>query len=173
MLESTSAGYRLNVPRAAVDAHCFVERVEHALNLSPSAPFVVAAIVEESLGLWRGDALVDVVDGPLAAAAAAELVQARRAAREALLEAWVTLGEYRRVIKNANLFIIDDPLNELTRMHLITALRQEGRHAEAVEAYRSAEQFLLAELGVGPGDGMRKAMSGIACRPLGSPSGST
>ncbi|MGK8520165.1 AfsR/SARP family transcriptional regulator [Nocardia asteroides] len=168
-LESTSAGYRLRVAPVAVDAHRFVTQVDHALNLVPSAPSVVAAILEESLDLWRGDALIDVVDGPLAAAAAANLHHLRRTARELLLDAWIKLGNYRRVIQNANLFIGDDPLNERIRVHLMTALRRDGRHAEAVEAYRSAERFLRDELGVGPGDGMRKALAGIVRSPVAAP----
>ncbi|WP_169813661.1 AfsR/SARP family transcriptional regulator [Nocardia pseudobrasiliensis] len=157
VLESTPAGYRLGVSRSAVDAHRFTAGVEHALSLAPSVPSVVAAILEESLGLWRGDVLLDLADGPLAAAAADELRRLRSTARETLLDAWIALGDDRRVIATAKRFIRDDPLNERMRIHLITALRRAGRQAEAVEAYKSAERLFQDELGVGPGDGLREA----------------
>ncbi|MEU7137882.1 BTAD domain-containing putative transcriptional regulator [Nocardia sp. NPDC046473] len=159
VLESTSAGYQLGVPRSAVDAHRFVTHLEQAMSLAPLVPSVVAAILEEGLGLWRGDALSDVADGPLAAAAADDLHQLRRTAREILLDAWIMLGEDRRVIMNAKRFIGDNPLNERMRVQLMTALHRAGRHAEAVEAYKSAERVLREELGVGPGDGLREAFA--------------
>jgi hypothetical protein len=41
-----------------------------------------------------------------------ELQWLRAAAREVLLEAWLTLGNDHKVIVNARAYVADDPLNE-------------------------------------------------------------
>src|SRR5262245_15203876 len=71
LLQTDHSGYRLNLDRNAVDAHRFVDTVERALRLAPATPSVVATMLEEALALWRGDALLDALEGPMAAAAAA------------------------------------------------------------------------------------------------------
>ncbi|WP_433520522.1 AfsR/SARP family transcriptional regulator [Nocardia pseudovaccinii] len=157
MLESTPSGYRLGVSPSAVDAHRFLTQVEHAVTLGPAAPSSTVTVLEEALDLWHDHDLLGVLDGPLAAAAADELHRARRTARELLLDAWIALGHDHRVIGNAKRFIDDDPLNEQMRLQLITALRRVGRHTEAIEAYKLAEQVLRDELGVRPGSGLRTA----------------
>jgi DNA-binding SARP family transcriptional activator len=165
LLETANSGYRLNLDRGAVDAHRFVDQVQYALNLAPATPSVVASILEDALSLWRGDALLDALDGPLAAAAAAELHQMRAAARETLLDAWTALAQNQKVILNARRFIAEDPLNEPIRIRHIVALRRMGRHAEAVESYRSSERVLNDELGVEPGRELRAvaAEMGVSC----------
>lgn len=159
LLETVGSGYRLNLERSTVDAHRFVDLVERALNLTPAAPSVVACILKDALSLWRADALLDAVDGPLAAAAADELRQWRAAAREMLCDAWLSLEHNQKVVLNAGRFIAEDPLNESIRARHIAALRKMGRHAEAIEAYKSAERVLSDELGVKPGAELRAAVT--------------
>ncbi|MGW4059323.1 AfsR/SARP family transcriptional regulator [Amycolatopsis sp. NPDC004747] len=160
MLETVNSGYRLNLPRSAVDAHRFVDLVERALNLAPGTPTVVAAILQDALSLWRGEALLDTLDGPLVATAADQLHQWRSAARETLIDAWIALDQNQKVILNALKFIADDPLNESIRARHIIALRRMGRYAEAAEAYQRAERVLHDELGVRPGHELRFAITG-------------
>ncbi|MBC3840415.1 regulator [Streptacidiphilus sp. 4-A2] len=150
LLKTVNSGYRLNVDRNMVDAHQFNDLVKRALNLAPATPSVVATILEDALSLWRGNALIDALDGPMGAAAADELHHWRAAAREALIDAWLDLGDNQKVVLNARKFIAEDPLNETMRARYIAALRSMGRHAEAVEAYQSAVRVLSEELGVSP-----------------------
>ena len=165
LLETDHSGYRLTIDRSAVDAHRFADQVERALKLAPATPSVVAAMLEEALGLWRGDALLDALDGPMAAAAAAELHRLRDAARATILDAWISLDYNQKVILNARKFIAEDPLNEPIRTRHIVALQRMGRYAEAVESYKSAEQVLMEELGIEPGRELRQAAAemGVVC----------
>jgi tetratricopeptide (TPR) repeat protein len=151
LLKTVNSGYRLNVDRNVVDAHQFTDLVKRALNLAPATPSVVATILEDALSLWRGNALLDALDGPMGSAAADELHYWRAAAREALVDAWLDLGDNQKVVPNARTFIAEDPLNEAMRARYIIALRSMGRYAEAVEAFQSAERVLSEELGVRPG----------------------
>jgi DNA-binding SARP family transcriptional activator len=159
LLETVNSGYRLNLGRTAVDAHRFVDLTQRAVNLAPATPSVVATMLEDALSLWRGDALPDVLDGPLVAAAADELHQWRAAARATLIDAWLALENNQKLVLNARRFIAEDPLNESIRTRYIVALRRMGRHAEAREAYKSAEQVLRGELGIRPGAELRAAMT--------------
>ncbi|ATE55200.1 AfsR/SARP family transcriptional regulator [Actinosynnema pretiosum] len=161
MLRTVGAGYRLDLDRTAVDGHRFVDLVVRALDLAPGAPSVVATILEDALALWRGDALLDALDGPLVAAAADELHRWRAAARETLIDAWIALEHNQKVVLNARTFIADEPLNETLRARHILALRRMDRYAEAVEAYRGAARVLHEELGVGPGPELRAAAEGV------------
>lgn len=157
LLETVNSGYRLNIDRDAVDAHRFVSLVERALNLTPGTPSVVATMLKEALSLWRGDALLDALESPTVATAADELCQWRAAARETLINAWLELDCNQKVVLNAQKFISEDPLNESMRARHIIALQRMGRHAEAVEAYNSAERVLNQELGIRPGTELRSA----------------
>ncbi|MQY26389.1 AfsR/SARP family transcriptional regulator [Nocardia aurantia] len=158
VLETVGSGYRLNIERSAVDAHRFATRVENALNLAPAAPSVVAAVLDDALALWRGDALLDVFDGPLLCSIADELHRLRAASREELVHAWIELGRHQKAIVNAKRFLVDDPLNERLHSALVVALRRIGRHAEAVESYQSAERILRDELGIPPSTGLRASL---------------
>ncbi|MFI6644533.1 BTAD domain-containing putative transcriptional regulator [Streptomyces sp. NPDC050504] len=155
LVETVHCGYRLNIDRDAVDANRFVRLVEHALNLAPNTPSVVATILEDALSLWQGDALIDALEGPLVTTAADELYRWRAAARATLIDAWLALDHNQKVALNARKFISEDPLNESMRARHIIALQRMGRYAEAVEAYNDAELVLSRELGIRPGTELR------------------
>ncbi|HEX8929083.1 MAG TPA: BTAD domain-containing putative transcriptional regulator, partial [Actinomycetota bacterium] len=89
---SEPAGYRLDLDRDQVDAHRF-ERLalQGRAALEAGAPDLAGDVLQEALVLWRGPALVDVLDAPFAAAPAARLEELRRAALEDLLEAKLAL----------------------------------------------------------------------------------
>ena len=154
-LETVDSGYRLNIDREAVDAHRFVSLVKRGLSLTPDAPSVVATILEDALSLWRGDPLADAMEGPLAAEAVDELRRWRTAARETLIDSWLSLDSNQKVILNAGRFTTDDPLNEPMWARHIVALRRMGRHAEAIDVYNRAERVLSRELGIRPGVELR------------------
>ncbi|MCM6777125.1 winged helix-turn-helix domain-containing protein [Nocardia sp. CDC159] len=158
LLETAASNYRLNIDHACVDAHRFSEQVDHALALGTSARSVVAAMLEDSLKLWRGDALADVSDGPVVAAHADQLHQLRAVAREALLDSWIALENYQKVIVNSKTFIAADPFNERLWEMLLIALKSSGRRAEAVEAFRNLRRILDSELGIQPSDRLRAVL---------------
>ncbi|MFF8725783.1 BTAD domain-containing putative transcriptional regulator [Streptomyces sp. NPDC015171] len=157
VIETVDSGYRMNVDRACVDAHRFSDLARQGLGLAPATPSVVATILEEALSLWRADALLDSRQGPLVTSAADELHHWRSTARDALLDAWLALGQDNKVILSAPRFIADDPLNESIRVCQLIALRRMGRYTEAVRAYQNAERILSQELSVEPGPELRTA----------------
>jgi DNA-binding SARP family transcriptional activator len=162
VIETVGSNYRLNLDPGKVDAHRFVGLTERALELAPGTPSVVANMLKDALSLWRGDAMLDALDGPLGAAAGNELNNWRAVARETLIEAWLSLGNNQQVVLNARRFIAENPLNEVMHASYIRALCRMGRYAEAIEAYKNAEKVLSDELGVGPGSELRSATEDVA-----------
>lgn len=173
-VQTTSSGYRLEIDRSAVDAHRFVNLVGRGIEIAESGAWSVAvAILEDALSLWRGDALSDALDGQVVASAVDNLAHWRIVAWETLLDAWIAMERYQRVIPAARTLTAESPLNESLRVRHITALRRTGRHAEAVTVYRDAIQVLHEELGVEPGPALRAAIGGDrgAGRPPGERQG--
>lgn len=161
LVRTANSGYRLELDRTSVDAHRFVDLVGRGLDVAESgASSVVVAILEDALSLWRGDALCDVLDGQIVASAANNLAQWRSVAWETLLDAWIAMERYQRVIPAAQTLTAESPLNESIRVRHITALRRTGRFAEAVEVFRDATRVLDEELGVTPSPELRAAING-------------
>ena len=159
LLETTNSGYRLNLDRSQVDAHLFVDQAEQAIALAPAAPSVVATMLEDALKLWRGDALLDVIDGPLAAAIADELKFSRATAREGPSGGLARVGQRPQGDRQcARIRRRRPPLNEALWESQIIALRRLGRHAQAVDCYNRARKTLSDELGIQPGERLRVAV---------------
>lgn len=144
--------YQLELPQVRVDAHRFMELVELSwANDDGTKPQAVAFTMEQALGLWRGDALSDVGDGPLVRTAVDSLHRLRLSAQDTLLDARLAMGDELRVILQASKFIASDPLRERSWEQLMAALHRSGRHAEAVETFHRVRRVLANELGIEPG----------------------
>jgi DNA-binding SARP family transcriptional activator len=84
-------GYAVRQPVEAVDAWHFEALLARAEE--SGRPAEAAALLRESLSLWRGPALAEYADEPWAEAEIARLSELRSLARERLLAARLALGE--------------------------------------------------------------------------------
>ncbi|MEU4508603.1 BTAD domain-containing putative transcriptional regulator [Nonomuraea wenchangensis] len=150
LIEFHGAGYRLAVEREDVDAHRF-ERLarEGRRLLAAGLSAQAAAVLGDALELWRGPALADVSDAPLAAAQARRLEELRLSAREDLLAAELALPEASPVGALREL-VAAHPLRERARGLLMRALHAAGRQAEALTVYDETRRLLADELGADP-----------------------
>jgi predicted ATPase/DNA-binding SARP family transcriptional activator len=152
-------GYRLDLPRDAVDALQF-EHLARAgrLALRRGEPGVAARQLREALALWRGEALAEVAEVPFAAAAAVRLDELRLAATEDRLEADLqTLHERSHLVAELRELTATHPLRERLRHLLLRALVADGRSAEALAAYEEFRRLLAEELGASPGPELQRA----------------
>lgn len=95
VLVSRPPGYRLAVPRAAVDLHRFEDGVAAGLERSRQGAFDdAAALLVAALGIWTGPLLPELADEPFVVAAAQRATATRVAAIEALGEARLQLGDH-------------------------------------------------------------------------------
>lgn len=149
-LESTSAGYRLMIDADSVDAHRFERLVELGRGeLAAGDADSASRTLREALGLWRGEALVD-VDAAFAEAARARLDERRLVALEARVEADLLLGRHAEVVAELDVLAERHPLREPFTALRMRALYGSGRQAEALAAYDSLRRRLADELGVDP-----------------------
>lgn len=155
-LHSAHGGYRLELPREAVDAYRF-ERLarEGQRALRAGDPATATNCLAEALSLWRGPALADATDTRYAAAAAARLEELRLSALEDRAEADLVSGRADQLVAELEELAARHPLRERTRALLMNALYATGRQAEALRSYEDFRARLAEELGVDPSPRVR------------------
>jgi predicted ATPase/DNA-binding SARP family transcriptional activator len=173
-LTTEGGSYRLRVEPDELDAEHF-ERLadEGGGALSRRAYGDAAGLLAEALSLWRGPALADLRYDSFAQGEVARLEELRVAATENRIEADLGLGRHDQVIPELEALIAESPLRERLRGLLMLALYRAGRQADALEAYRSARETLVDELGLEPGPELRdleqailRQDEGLSRRPL-------
>ncbi|ADB33087.1 transcriptional regulator, winged helix family [Kribbella flavida DSM 17836] len=142
-------GYLLNVPLDAVDSGRFAELGSRARRRTAAER--QAALLDEALGLWRGDAYAGFADEPFARAAAAALEEQRLVVWEDYAEARLRLGDHAALAGELRHLVEQHPLRERLRAAQLRALHGAGRTTEALDGYRELSRLLRDELGLDPG----------------------
>src|SRR5215475_5746821 len=157
VLEGSGGGYVITVRADDVDAGRFERLVaagQAALQGGEAA--AAAGRFAEALGLWRGPALADVCEVEALALESARLEELRLAAVEGRIEADIALGRHARVIGELECLVAEFPVRERLWRLLVLALYRDERQADALAAYRRARAMLAAELGLQPGEELRR-----------------
>ena len=115
-----------------------------------------SARLDDALALWRGPALADFAYESFAQPAIARLEEIRLAALELRIDANLALGRHDELIGELEALIAEHPLRERLRGHLMTALYQSGRQAEALDVYQDARRALVDELGLDPSPALQE-----------------
>ncbi|MDX8031128.1 BTAD domain-containing putative transcriptional regulator [Lentzea sp. BCCO 10_0856] len=150
LIEFHPAGYRLALAADQVDAHRFAALAADGQQaLEQGDPQAAESLLSEALQLWRGPALADVD----AAGHATRLEQQRSTATNALIAARIRLG--KADVQEISDLVQRHPLDERLRGYLMQALNQQGRQAEALQAFEDAKALLADELGTDPSAELR------------------
>jgi predicted ATPase/DNA-binding SARP family transcriptional activator len=157
VLEGRGGGYVITVRADDVDAGRF-ERLLAAgrAALDGGEAAAAAGRFAEALGLWRGRALADVCEVEALALESARLEELRLAAVEGRIEADIALGRHARVIGELERLVAEHPVRERLWRLLVLALYRDERQADALAACRRARRMLSAELGLEPGEELRR-----------------
>jgi DNA-binding SARP family transcriptional activator/DNA polymerase III delta prime subunit len=156
LLAGSSAGYVLCLEPDQVDALLFAGWLEEARRVQRDGDDREAERrLDQALALWRGTALSGLA-GPFAEKERARLEQLRVAALEQRAESLLRLGGHKEVAEELRDLTRHHPLRERARELLMTALFHSGRRAEALEVYEEGRNLLAQELGLSPGEGLRK-----------------
>jgi DNA-binding SARP family transcriptional activator len=152
-LVTRSPGYALRVEPSEVD----VSRFEQLVATADRADAVRAGrLLREALALWRGPPLADLAYEPFAEMEVARLEELRWAGLERRIDADLAAGHHAALIGELQALIGQHPLRERLRGQLMLALYRSGRQAEALDAYRRARQELMDELGLEPGEELKR-----------------
>ncbi|AUG77423.1 regulatory protein AfsR [Kitasatospora sp. MMS16-BH015] len=156
-LVSSHPGYLLEARAEETDCGRFLRECERGrLALRGGRPAEAAALLEQALGLWRGDFLTDVPGPYLHDHYGRHLGEARLQAVEWSGEAELALGRQERLLPTLRALAAAHPLRERFHGQLMLALYRSGLTAEALEAYRSCRTTVRAELGVEPSPQLRE-----------------
>ncbi len=159
---SGPAGYSLEVPPDAVDAVRFERLLEEgSVALERGAAVRAGDRLREALALWRGRALDGAADGGTLLLEAERLEELRLRALERRIEADLEVGRAAELVEELELVVREHPYRERLWRHLMLALYRSERQAEALAAYRRARAILVEDVGLEPGEELRRLEQAI------------
>jgi WD40 repeat protein/DNA-binding SARP family transcriptional activator len=162
LLETTPAGYRVNVKPGELDAERFEQLVERGrAALAAGRPEEAGALLRKALALWRGPPLADLAFEPFAQVEIARLEEQQQTAIETRVEADLAAGRHAELVAELRRMVAKHPARERLAGYLMLALYRCGRQSEALEAYHEARHRLAAEAGVEPGEELRALQDAI------------
>ena len=162
VLATRDRGYLLQVSPERLDAAVFEDGLAAGLAALEAGRHSQAREgLGRALGLWRGPVLADLSDYAFIQAEAARLEELRLAAWEGRIEADLALGRHGAVTAELERLVGDHPLRERLHGQLMLALYRCSRQAEALAAYRRVRDLLAAELGVDPGEPLRRLHASV------------
>jgi DNA-binding SARP family transcriptional activator/tetratricopeptide (TPR) repeat protein len=148
-----SGGYLISLDERLVDVHRFHALVKQARGAATDDH--ADALMEEALGLWRGEPLAG-LDTPWINAARQNLLLHRHAARLDLTDIRLRRGRHAAMLGELAAQAAEHPLDERVCEQLMLALYRSGRQGDALARYRQLRQQLADELGADPGPALRQ-----------------
>ncbi len=142
-LETKPPGYLLRASEAELD----LERFQALLAERKPG---------EALALFRGAPLADFAYSRFAQGEIARLEELRLACLEERIEQDLAAGRHAALVSELEGLVRDHPLRERLRGQLMLALYRSGRQAEALDVYQKGRRGLAEELGLEPGEELRK-----------------
>ncbi|GAB3269830.1 AfsR/SARP family transcriptional regulator [Kineosporia babensis] len=155
LLLTQAPGYVLRP--SAVDAWKFAEEVRegerrlHAGQLLPAHDQL-----ERALGRWRGPAYAEFGDQSWARVEVQRLEELRCLGVERRAEAALGLGRAAAVVPELEAHVARHPLREDGWRLLALGLYRSGRQGDALAALRQVREVLADQLGVDPGEALRR-----------------
>src|SRR4051812_46834184 len=152
VIVTRAPGYRIQVGEGDLDLGRFEKTVARAQAAGAAE---AAALLGEALALWRGVPFAE-LDAPFARAERARLTEQRLWALEQRIDADLELGRNAELVPELERLVHEHPLRERLRGQLMLALYRAGRQADALDAYRAGRRLLDEELGLEPGEELRR-----------------
>jgi DNA-binding SARP family transcriptional activator/integrase len=161
-----STGYILTVDPMAVDLHCFHRLLAQARAADEDA---AALLLEQALGLWRGEAF-GTLDTPWLNAVRDSLDRQRLAAELDRNDLALRRGQHAALLAEPSAAAATRPLDERLAGQLMVALYRCGRQADALSGYEQMRRRLADEIGVDPSPALQQLHRQILtadphCRP--------
>ncbi|MFR9798745.1 BTAD domain-containing putative transcriptional regulator [Streptomyces sp. MS06] len=150
-------GYGLVQGVAEVDALRMEELVVRAGEAERAGDLLEAVrLGARALELFRGEPLAG-LPGPFAEAERLRLAQRRVALAQRKADWELRLGRRMEAISGLSALALEEPLNESVAATLMSALRCDGRRAEALAVFERTARSLTDDLGVAPGEVLLRA----------------
>ncbi|MBL1119845.1 tetratricopeptide repeat protein [Streptomyces sp. 110] len=164
LIRSEHGGYRFVPGGARTDISQLAEQAVGARRAKAAGELATALDhCTRALRLFRGEPLPG-LPGPFADAERQHLAQRRRTLHEQRVECLVLLGRYTDALDDLMDVPTAEPYDEPLAALRMRALYGSGRQAEALTAYQETRDSLLDELGVEPGEELRRVHQGVLRR---------
>ena len=147
------SGYALRVESGEHDLERFQSLAAMARR---QQPMEAAETLRQALALWRGPPLAELDDQPFARRERLRLEELHLGALEERIEADLALGHDAELLPELERLLGEHPLRERLRGQLMVALYRSRRQADALEVYRSGRRLLDDELGLEPGEELKR-----------------
>ncbi len=150
-------GYRLMPGLVEVDV-TYMEELVTAAGAAERAgdPGEAVRLCARALELFRGEPLAG-LPGPLAELERLRLVERRVALAQRKAQWQLRLGRVAEAATDLSVLALEQPLNEPVAALLMHALHRCGRRAEALAVFERTARRLDDDLGVAPGELLRRA----------------
>ena len=152
-----AGGYRLETAALHVDSRRFEQLVREGEEaLAHGLARTARDRFRTGLALWRGRALADVAEDGVLALESSRLEELRLSALEGRIEAELALGRHAELAGELERLVGEHRLRERLWRQLMLALYRCGRQADALAAYARVREILTTELGLEPGEELRR-----------------
>jgi DNA-binding SARP family transcriptional activator len=155
-----NGSYELHALPGEIDAIRFEELVQLAVGAADAA--ATRSLCKEALELWRGIPYGDLADREFLQLEVRRLEEIRTEAIEECFRADLELGRAREIVGSLRSAVTEYPYDERFWEYYLLALRESGRHAEALEAYADFERILREEMDIEPPEHLRDLRESIA-----------
>jgi DNA-binding SARP family transcriptional activator len=151
VLLTHTPGYFLRVSPEALDLTCFQAQAEQGhTQLLAGSWEEAASTLRDGLKLWRGSALVDLVEAGISWPELTALENSKLVALEDCVEAEMASGRHAEVISELEMYVETGPLRERMSGQLMRALYHCGRQSDALGLYQRTRTELVEQFGLDP-----------------------
>ena len=160
MIVRSSDHYRLDLEGWEVDLEIVEALTERAFSISASDPATALQLLETTLALWSGPALV--VDGePISVPISSQFELARLEVEEARVDAMIECGQFEKAESLAIQMVDAEPYRERRWGQMMRAQVGSGRTTDALMTFRRVRRRLVEDIGVEPGPELRSLEASI------------
>ncbi|MFC5719461.1 BTAD domain-containing putative transcriptional regulator [Streptomyces gamaensis] len=150
-------GYRLRLRPDELDLRVFEDLAARGRTaLAEGEHRTAARHLREALALWRGSAFEGVAHHDTLQLEAARLEEMRLTVLEDYADARLALGEHHETVGLLQTQVAEHPLRESLWAKLMLAQYRCHRPGDALKSYARARAALRDELGLEPGDALRR-----------------
>ena len=161
-LTTQPPGYILRVQDDLLDLNLFNRLTENArASMAQQSHQEASLLFKEALSLWRGPALVDLVEAGVEWPELGAVQNSRIDVQEDLFEAELQCGRHQSILPELEQLSRSGGLRERSSGQLMLALYRSGRQADALNVYSDMRTNLVEELGLEPSKQLQELQKAI------------
>ena len=161
-LQTLARGYSLRVGPGELDVDRFRQRLADGRSAQAAGdPERASLLLREALAMWRGPPLAEFTYETFAGHEIGRLEELRLSTLIERIDVDLALGRHLDLVGELETLVAQHPLQERLRGQLMLALYRCGRQAEALHVYQDGRRTLVDELGIEPGEPLRRLEQSI------------